>query len=206
MPIDAQTLDNLHRLALSGDARAQSALFEDLRVRFLSLAKRRVQADHAEDVVQDALGIVFDRYGEIKQGTGILVWGLTVLRNVIGNHYQARGRERERLDFVEELPLDAGSEEDYLGETMLAETTAALMAAIAEMGRRFPRCARIFHGLLDSLEKGGSPNQVSSRALQMVQKEYPKMNRGSFYTNLHRCRAHLRTLMQSRQEGGNHVG
>ena len=67
--------------------------------------------DHAEDVVQDALRIVFDRYGEIKQGPGILVWGLTVLRNVIGNHYQARDRERERLDFVEEWPSGALIEE-----------------------------------------------------------------------------------------------
>ena len=32
-----------------------------------------------EDVVQESLKIVFDRYGDRNQGAGILVWGLTVL-------------------------------------------------------------------------------------------------------------------------------
>ncbi len=205
MELEAQSLDNLHQLALSGDTQAQSALFEDLRVRFLSLAKRRVQLDHAEDVVQETLRIVFDRYGEIKQGTGILVWGLTVLRNVIGNHYQSTGREKERLDFVEDLPADAGIQDDYLGEAIMAEATDKLMSAIDEMGSKFPRCVYIFKGLLRSLEIGGSPNQVSTRALEHVQQEYPSMNRGSFYTTLHRCRANLRVIMERPVEGGNHV-
>ena len=206
MTTDAQSLDILHQLALSGNIEAQTALFDDLRVRFLSLAKRRVQLDHAEDVVQETLRIVFDRYGEIKQGTGILVWGLTVLRNVIGNHYQALGREKERIDFVEELPRDAATVDDVLGESIMAETTASLLVAIGELGQRFPRCATIFHGLLASLEEGGSPNQVSSRALQTVQKQFPTMNRGSFYTTLHRCRANLRALLESGQEGQYHGG
>lgn len=201
MSLDCNSLDNLHQLALAGDSRAQSQLFADLRVRFLSLAKRRVHEDHTEDVVQETLRIVFHRYGEIEQGTGILVWGLTVLRNVIGNHYQTRARERERLVFVDELPPDAATNEDMLGATILADTKAILLASISELSRRFPRCAQIFHGLLDGMERGGSPNQVSSYALQAVQNKYPKMTRGTFYTTLHRCRANLRTIMTRHQEG-----
>ena len=205
MTLDTQSLDSLHQQALAGDSRAQGQLFEDLRVRFLSLAKRRVHTDHAEDVVQEALRIVFDRYGEIKQGTGILVWGLTVLRNVIGNHYQARDRERERLDFVDELPNDAACENDVLGAIVLAQTKDTLLVSITELGLRFPRCAHIFHGLLGSMERGGSPNQVSSHALHLIQKVYPEMTRGTFYTTLHRCRANLRAVMERHQEGGSHV-
>ncbi len=205
MTRDAQSLDNLHQLALNGDTKAQSILFDHLRVRFLSLAKQRVQADHAEDVVQDALRIVFDRYGEIKQGPGILVWGLTVLRNVIGNYYQARDRERERLDFVEEFPAEAATEAEVLGETMLAQTNEHLLSAIDELGQRFPRCAHIFHGLLKSLEIGGTPNQVSSRAMQLVQQDHPDLTSGSFYTALHRCRANLRAVLDRGQGGRQHV-
>jgi DNA-directed RNA polymerase specialized sigma24 family protein len=205
MTPEARSLDNLHQLALSGDSQAQTVLFDALRVRFLALAKRRVQTDHAEDVVQDALRIVFDRYDKIKPGPGILVWGLTVLRNVIGNHYQARARERERLDFVDELPRDAAASDDALGETMLAQTIDTLLAAISELGRRFPRCARLFEGLLQSLEIGGTPNQVSSRALELVQRDDPTLSRGTFYTALHRCRAHLRAVMDHGQEGQHHV-
>lgn len=204
MTRDAQSLDNLHQLALNGDTQAQSELFDHLRVRFLSLAKQRVQVDHAEDVVQEALKIVFDRYGEIKPGPGILIWGLTVLRNVIGNHYQARNREKERLDFVEEWPAAAATDADVLSETMLSQTTDRLLAAIDELGRRFPRCARIFQGLLASLEQGGTPNQVSSRALQLVRQDHPELTRGSFYTALHRCRASLRAVLE-REQGGHHA-
>ena len=110
----AESLDHLCDRALAGDGRCEAALFEALRVRFLPIAKRRVQTDHVEDVVQDTLKIVFAKYGEREPGAGILVWGLTVLRNVIGNYYQSKQRERERLDFVEELPAAAAVVDDML--------------------------------------------------------------------------------------------
>jgi len=191
----ATSLDTLSERSLAGDRQAESALFEALRVRFLTIAKQRVQQDHAEDLVQDTLGIVFDRYGERKQGQGILVWGLTVLRNVIGNYYQARDRERDRLSFVDELPATAVQTGDALSDTVACETRDRLLDAIAALGKRFPRCGRIFGSLLTSLARGGSPNEVSTRALVEIQRTQPELSRGGFYTALHRCRAHLRGIL-----------
>ncbi len=199
------SLDTLSERSLAGDPRAEAVLFESLRVRFLPIAKRRVQVDHAEDLVQDTLKIVFDRYGERNEGQGILVWGLTVLRNVIGNFYQAKGRENERLSFVEELPADAACEVDFLADTELAQTRETLMGAIASLAERFPRCGTIFHHLLSSLEYGGSPNEVSTRTLKLVQRDHPDMNRGRFYTALHRCRAQLRDILARMDKGTNHA-
>jgi DNA-directed RNA polymerase specialized sigma24 family protein len=198
------TLDTLSERSLAGDPRAEAALFQALRVRFLPIAKRRVQADQAEDLVQDTLRIVFDRYGERNDGPGILVWGLTVLRNVIGNHYQARDREKQRLSFVENLPEEAASPADFLADTEHTQTREALLRAIQELSERFPRCGKIFHHLLVSLEQGGSPNEISTRTLEYVQRENPGMNRGNFYTTLHRCRGQLRTILARREEGFNH--
>lgn len=206
MSLDAASLDELWSRSRNGDRAAETRLFDNLRVRFLSLAKRRVQEDHAEDVVQDALRIVFDRYGECKQGPGILVWGLTVLRNVIGNYYQARRRERDRLSFTDETPETAADIPDVLDETVGRQTKDQLVEAIARLAERFPRCGHIFSGLLSSLERGGSPNQVSSRALEMVQRQHPGLTRGGFYTALHRCRGHLRALLDRPDEGANHAG
>ncbi len=193
-------LDTLSDRALAGDSQAETQLFESLRVRFLPIAKRRVQVDQAEDLVQDTLRIVFDRYGERNEGQGILVWGLTVLRNVIGNYYQAKDRENSRLSFVEELPSDAACEADFLGETELAQTRDNLLEGIATLAERFPRCGKIFHHLLSSLEYGGSPNEVSTHCLGLVQKDDPDMNRGRFYTALHRCRAQLRDVMDRMEQ------
>ncbi len=205
MNIGDLSLDTLSERSLAGDPRAESALFESLRVRFLPIAKRRVQVDHAEDLVQDTLKIVFDRYGERNEGQGILVWGLTVLRNVIGNYYQAKDRERKRLTFVEDLPAEAACEVDFLADAELAQTRENLMGAIASLAERFPRCGAIFHHLLTSLEYGGSPNEVSTRTLKRVQQDNPDMNRGKFYTALHRCRAQLRDILARMEKGSNHA-
>ena len=195
------SLDILCQKSLAGDARAEAALFDALRVRFLPIAKRRVHADQAEDLVQDALKIVFDRYGSRNEGQGILVWGMTVLRNVIGNHYQSRDRERERLSFVDELPHDAADENDPFGDLQLADTRRQLLDAIDSLAVRYPRCGRIFHHLLSSLERGGGPQEVSTRTLELVRKEDPGMNRGRFYTALHRCRAQLRDVLGQMDKG-----
>ncbi len=205
MDIDVLSLDELCDRARAGDSRAEADLFSILRVRFLQLAKRRVQTDHTEDVVQDALKIVCHRYRERKQGVGILVWSLTVLRNVIGNYYQARQRERQHMEFVDELPRDAAAPDDPLAEIMAGEGDLAVQQAVAELAERFPRCGRIFSHLLASLQRGGSSQDVSTRTLQAVQKEIPTLTRSGFYTALHRCRAHLRAIWDQRQGVPNHV-
>ena len=84
------SLDGLCAAALARDARAEAALFATLRERFLAVAKRRVREDDLEDLVQDALRIVHQKHGQRQPGPGILVWSLAVLRNVIGNYYQAK--------------------------------------------------------------------------------------------------------------------
>jgi DNA-directed RNA polymerase specialized sigma24 family protein len=205
MSTDALTLDQLYDRCLQGDVRAEADLFQQLNVRFLSIAKRRIQKDHAEDVVQDTLKIVFDKYRQKQPEAGILVWSLTVLRNVIGNFYQAKEREGNRLDFVEELPADAACHENPLAEAELAQLRDNLLAAVGELAQRFPRCGVLFHGLLQSCDEGGSPNQVSTRALEIIQKEQPQLTRGSFYTALHRCRGYLKEFLARREEGSSHV-
>ncbi len=198
------SLDILCKKSLAGDAQAEAALFEALRVRFLPIAKRRVQTDQAEDLVQDALRIVLDRYGSRTEETGILVWSMTVLRNVIGNHYQSRNRERERLSFVDELPRDAAAQHDPFADLQRDDTRRQLLEAIGKLARRFPRCGRIFHHLLSSLDQGGGPQEISTRTLELFRQEEPGMSPGSFYTALHRCRAQLRNVLGEMEKGVRH--
>ena len=194
---DRTSLDNLRHRALAGDERATAALFEELRVRFLAIAKRRVQPDHAEDVVQEALGVVLRRYDTLPRDRNILLWSLTVLRNVIGNHYQARRRDTDRTVQVDDwrtvpaAALTADPTVDLVG----GEAAEMLQRAIGDLARRSPRCGAIFAHILDSVEMGGGPREVSQRALERVQQELPDMSRNTFYVALHRCRAQLRGLL-----------
>ncbi len=202
------SLDELSERALAGDTRAESALFETLRVRFLAIAKRRVQRDSLEDVVQDALGIVHEKYGGRSDGPGILIWSLTVLRNVIGNYYQAKERRarREKPDMdLEVLPAPDSfaptARIEKWGElTGQSEMTERVVAAIARLGESHPQCEKIFRSILASLAEGGRPREISQRALEAIRLDNPGMTRGNFYVILHRCRARLRGILAKMEE------
>ncbi len=200
-------LDELCTLALAGDDRARSELFESLRVRFLKVAKRRVHGDHLEDVVQDALRIVLDKYHERTGETGILIWSFTVLRNVIGNHYQSRNRDVSRTTYVEDWQSfsPAAVVIDPLRDRETDEFNGRLEGAIATLARKAPRCGRLFANLLDSYRHGGGQREVSARALEIAQQEDPDLSRNTFYVALHRCRAQLRALLDAGEGSPSHV-
>lgn len=188
------SVDALAGAWLAGDERAETRLFEFLRVRFLAVAKRRVQPDHLEDLVQEALQIVLRKARDQRRSEQVLVWSLTILRNVIGNHYQARKREQERMATGEHI-LD-NLADPTTGPDFLEQGNPALEAALRQLAERFPRCGRIFSAILASLEQGGGPREISQRALASVQRRIPEMTRGGFYTALHRCRSQLRALLE----------
>jgi hypothetical protein len=198
-PADA-SLDGLARKARAGDAAAAELLFAGLRVRLRDVAKRRVQEDGLEDVIQDTLKIVHQKYRTSSSDAGILIWSFVVLRNVIGNYYQNKRRRQGRETPLEDLPRPpAGArleEESDLGER--------LTEALATLARQAPRCGLIFRRILESWERGGGPREVSQRALATVQREEPAMTRGSFYTALHRCRARLRVLLDNLEARSTH--
>jgi DNA-directed RNA polymerase specialized sigma24 family protein len=200
------SLDEVCARSLAGDDSAESLLFHSLRVRFTAIAKRRVQQDHIEDIVQDALQTVLRKYRERSRSDGILVWSLTVLRNVIGNYYQARKRESERLVQVQDWQRLASSAPSGTSTSQLEtdQFVWQLEQAIAALAQRYPRCGKIFTGLLSSLEEGGGPREISQRALDKVCREQPDLTPNNFYVTLHRCRAHLRLILAEQEEGYSH--
>ena len=125
------SLDELAERSRDGHEQSSDQLLASLRVRFLAIAKRRVRPDDLEDVVQDALRIVHQKHREIEAERGMLMWSLAVLRNVIGNYYQAKERLTRRespLDNLQEyfaavdvdFPLAPAREESRLDDSPLA--------------------------------------------------------------------------------------
>lgn len=193
-----ESLDGLRDRALAGDSRAASQLFEQLRVRFLTIAKKRVQPDHAEDVVHEALEVILAKFGSLDRDRSLLLWSLTVLRNVIGNHYQARRRDSAQTVQVDDwrtVPAAALVDDPTarLGDT---EAAQRIQAAIEELARRYPRCGAIFARILESLEHADGVREISQHALSLVQHDFPELSRNTFYVALHRCRAQLRGLLE----------
>jgi DNA-directed RNA polymerase specialized sigma24 family protein len=195
-------LDGLLQLALEGVRGAETALFEGLRARLLRVAKQRVREDDAPDVVQDALRIVLLKYRARGDQAGILPWSLTVLRNVIGNYYQKADHRKDWIS-LEHVPSGflaragevAAREADPGNDRAQRQLVERLAAAIRNLSRSHPRCGTIFRAILESLDAGGSPREISARSLEKIQQEYSDLTRALFYVALHRCRANLRQIL-----------
>ncbi len=188
------SLDELSALAARGDAPAREALFDQLRVRFLQIAKRRVRADDCEDVVQEALRIVHARLTDRSPERGILIWSLTVLRNVIGNYYQKKAR-LDRGEPFEERKHAAVATVGFPGR----EEVDAVVEALGRLARREPRCGALFRRILESLDEGGSPREISQRAMARFLEDEGDTSRGALYVALHRCRQRLRDILQQEE-------
>lgn len=162
--------------------------FARLRDRFESLARRRVPPDAVDDVVQDAMRIVFEKGFDPAGGRPVdetpqLAWCFQVLRNTVGNHYQrTRRRAGERnLDDHPVLadgrtPLESLEESDF---------RRAVDGAIDELAADNPPCG----GYLRRLAEGVLPAEIA---------EEEAVRPTVLYRRLYRCRAKLREILERR--------
>ena len=200
------TLDELSAAAIAGDEKAGAVLFEKLRVRFLAIAKRRVREDDVEDLVQDALRIVIQKQGDRNRFPGVLVWSLTILRNVIGNYYQAKRREGERMLFTGEIASYAGPAGEERGRAFI-ETVEQIAHAISLVGKNDNRCVRLLRAVLAAVageNGGGAP--TGSELTENARRLFPDLSRNAFYVALHRCRARLRAAIAGAGGAGSEAG
>jgi len=196
-------LDVLSSRARAGDAAAENALLADLRVRFLDLAKRRVGEEEAEDLVQDALRVVHEKHPARPSPDGFLPWALTVLRNVIGNHYQ-RARRRDRVEGarLDDIPgrgaAPVGPVSGPEGEDGIAER---LTEAIGRLAAEHEKCGHLFRILLQVMEEADGPRAVSRLTMERARAEVPELTTTNFHVTLHRCRGRLRLILEALEAG-----
>jgi DNA-directed RNA polymerase specialized sigma24 family protein len=160
-----------------------------LRARFVEITRRRVEGDAVEDIVQDALSIVHEKGAGVPGGSdGLppLPWCFTVLRNVIGNHYQ-RERTRSRaaqagsMEHAQVEALAAGqSPPGPLEALERAEMTRLLEQAIEELSAKAPDCGRLLRAMLGRTEEAS---------------EAPDGTASTRYVRAFRCRRRLREIL-----------
>jgi len=125
----------------------------------VDIARARVPEGAVEDVVQDAMTIVFQKVG--ARGTRgsdagpLLPWCFQVLRNVIGNHYQ-RERTRSQLGHAGSAIRSGvaaftarGRSPTPIEALEASERSRLLHAAIRELSALDEFCGRYFVAILD---------------------------------------------------------
>jgi len=166
--------------------------FAELRRRFLAVAGRRVPSEMVEDIVQDALGVVYEKgvqpgLGDEVDGRPALAWCFQVLRNTIGNYYQ---RERTRSahiadDAEPELVPATASGTTPLEALHERQVETALAQALDDVDRDGGQCGRY----LRELAAGRPPVDLATD-----EGVVPAV----FYRRVYRCRQRLREVLRER--------
>ena len=96
-------------LAASGDSRAFERLYRAHAARIHSLARRMVDADHADDLTQEIFVRAWEKLGTFRGEAAFGTWLHRLAVNVILGRRQALGRERSRFTQDEGAVEDASS-------------------------------------------------------------------------------------------------
>ena len=115
-----------------------------MRPRLLAILRSRVtDRDLAEDVVQEALVLIWRRWHTLREHDRVDSWAISILLNRLRTHLVRRREERE-------VPVNfTGPRVDPLQQLVQSEGVAWLFDALAELPRiqRDPVTLRLVHGL-----------------------------------------------------------
>jgi RNA polymerase sigma factor (sigma-70 family) len=139
--------------AQSGDKAAERELFSVLTDSFRIFTKHRIRDQaEAEDVVQDALTVVIQKYKGMEFVSCFAGWAHNVLRNTLMNHLQTRAT-RTRLQpqaLAAMVPGESQGPDDELLRNVLH-----CLEQVARSNRRFARALNLHYQGFTAVEIAG---------------------------------------------------
>jgi RNA polymerase sigma-70 factor (ECF subfamily) len=156
-----------------------------LRERIVAFATSRISRDVAEDLAQEVLMVLHDKYPEVTRIEDLFPLSLQILRfKMAGLRRKVHRRGEAGQISVDEIQLpDSGSnpEQQAQREEMLRRLTAAIE-------KLPPRCKQLFR------------LKLLGRTFAEIQEELDAASINTVYTWDSRCRRHLLDLMGGRWE------
>jgi RNA polymerase sigma factor (sigma-70 family) len=163
----------LYKQACAGDKKAEERLFQHLLDSFRLFTQQRLwnQTD-ADEIVQDALMIIAQKYKEIEIKSNFAGWAYQVLNNKIMDFVKIR---RIRADILARVSVSLGLQSSYRTDPLLE---ARLLECLKKTGQANHQYARILN-----LHYQGYATSEICRKLGL--------KRDYFYVSLSRARAML---------------
>ena len=161
----------------------RDTILTSLRERIVAFATLRVSRDHAEDLAQDVLALLHDKYSHVVELTELVPLAFQVLRyKMLDAHRKALRRGEYNQESVENLDIVAsgGTPETQLDQKQRVER---LVAALSRLGER---CRELFRWKLEG------------KSFPEIQRLMGQKSVNTIYTWDLRCRKQLLSLM-----GGN---
>ena len=160
--------------------RAREELLAKLRERIVGFAALKMQRDAAEDLAQEVLLLLHEKYGDLDRLEDLLPLSLKIVRYKI----MAYRRKAQRRGEYAQMPVDelqlAGDGVDPLSAAEQREMRERLVAAVSQLGER---CRKLFALKLDG------------KTFAEIQAELGAASLNTVYTWDFRCRKHLLELM-----------
>ena len=151
-----------------------------LRERILAFATLRVSKDRAEDLVQDVLLVLHDKYAQVTELTELVPLAFQILRfKMLDAHRKSFRRGEYNQESVDELPL-ADPGDDPAQQLERKQTVERLVQAMNQLGAR---CRELFTWKLEG------------KSFPEIQKLMGQNSVNTIYTWDLRCRKQLLSLM-----------
>ena len=155
-------------------------ILSTLRERILAFATSRVSRDHAEDLTQETLVVLHEKYPRVTDLTELVPLAFQVLRfKMLDAHRKAFRRGEYNQESVEELPL-ADSGADPATQLDQQQRVNRLLAAVMQLGER---CRELFKWKLEG------------KSFPEIQKLMGQNSVNTIYTWDLRCRKQLLASM-----------
>jgi len=151
-----------------------------LRERILAFATLRISREQAEDLTQDVISLLHEKYAHVTDLTELVPLAFQVLRfKMLDAHRKALRRGEYNRESVEDLPL-ADPADDPAAQLDQKQRVDRLMAALAKLGER---CRALFKWKLEG------------KSFPEIQKLMGQKSVNTIYTWDLRCRKQLLGLM-----------
>jgi len=155
-------------------------ILASLRERILAFATSRVSRDHAEDVTQEVLAVLHEKYSHVVELTDLVPLAFQVLRfKMLDAHRKSLRRGEYNQESVEAIPL-ADPGDDPARQLERKQTVERLLQAMSQLGER---CRELFKWKLEG------------RSFPEIQKLMGQSSVNTIYTWDLRCRRQLLSLM-----------
>ena len=156
-----------------------------LRERILAFATLRLSREQAEDLTQDVLSLLHEKYAHVTDLTELVPLAFQILRfKMLDAHRKALRRGEYNQESVDELPL-VDPADDPATQLDQKQRVDRLMTALARLGER---CRELFKWKLEG------------KSFPEIQKLMGQNSVNTIYTWDLRCRKQLLALMGDRWE------
>jgi len=159
---------------------SQDKILASLRERILAFATLRVSRAQAEDLTQEVLVVLHEKYPNVADLTELVPLAFQILRfKMLDAHRKSLRRGEYNQESVDDLPL-ADPGDDPATQLDQKQRVARLLAAMAQLGER---CRELFKWKLEG------------KSFPEIQKIMGQTSINTIYTWDLRCRKQLLALM-----------